>query len=87
MAKSDNVIHYIQDCCSFETEIKGVMFYSGRRQLYTFSRLTFERDPKNSHHEHAFFAKVEGDVLGHVTWEVAEALNLLCVIPNIKIIG
>ena len=78
----------IQDCCSFESQIKGVMFYDGRVHLRTFSTVIFERDYNNSRHKRAFFAKLEeGDVLGHVTWKVAEVLHILVAIPDIEIKG
>ena len=54
MAISDS-----ENCCSFETTVKGVMFYPGVKQLNpaVLSRVKFVKDQKNPIHKKAVFVK------------------------------
>ena len=65
--------------CSFETEVKGVMFYDGRKDLHTdtFVHVYFERDTENVHHPaKAFFVKLcsNNKILGHLNFSTAEVI-------------
>jgi len=72
---------YCGDCCSFETILKGVMFYPGVKQLNpaVLSWVKFIRDENNSFHKKAVFVKLvdSGEILGHLTRQVAEASSMI----------
>jgi len=78
-------------CCSFEAEIKGVMFYEGSRSLtpLTMSHVYFKKDSKNTFHSKAYFVAT-------LQWESkhfrssssrkeAEAVDDLFTIPTVKL--
>ena len=60
----------MKDCCSFETEVKGVMFYEGKDYLQSMSQVYFQRDAGNVHHEKAYAVKLccNDKMLGHVRY-------------------
>ena len=67
----------MKDCCSFETEVKGVMFYKGKDYLQSMSQVYFQRDAGNVHHEKAYAVKLccNDKMLGHVSVDVTEAIH------------
>ena len=79
-------------CCSFEAEVKGVMFYEGRRSLtpLTMSHVYFKKDSRNTLHSKAYFVQHHGgnqNILGHLPWKEAEAVDDLFTIPTVKLSG
>jgi len=66
------------NCCSFETEVKGVMFYEGKEYLKpdVMLHVYFERDAANMHHNKAYMVRLccNNKILGHLSVEVAEAI-------------
>lgn len=66
----------MKDCCSFETQVKGIMFYEGKDYLQPMSQVYFQRDAANVHHDKAYAVKLccNNKMLGHLNVEVAEAV-------------
>ena len=86
---------YSEDCCSFETIVKGVMFYPGVKKLNpavlssVLSRVKFVRDKGNLVHKKAVFVKsISGDeILGHLTRPVTEAASVILEIAGAEMLG
>ena len=82
---------YSEGCCSFETIVKGVMFYPGIKKLNpaVLSRVKFVRDKGNLVHKKAVFVKfISGDeILGHLTRPVAEAASAILEIAGAEMLG
>ena len=78
-------------CCSFEAEIKGIMFYEGRSSLtpLTVLRVYFKKDLRNTFHSKVYFVHYSGNqnILGHLPWKEAEAVDDLFTIPTVKLSG
>ena len=68
----------MEDLCSFEADVKGIMFYSGREHIDStvFSHVYFQRDLENAYHDKAFFVVLcsNDSILGHLSRDVAEAV-------------
>ena len=81
----------IKKLCSFETEVKGVMFYEGKDYLQSMSQIYFQRDAGNVHHKKAYAVKLccNDKMLGHVSVDVAEAIHEIneyaCQRPHVEI--
>ena len=59
----------MKDCCSFNTKVKGIMFYEGKyHDLQSMSHVYFERDAFNVHHDKAYVVKLccNNGMLGHL---------------------
>ena len=71
-----SIAEQIKNCCSFEAEVKGVMFYEGRKYIDSFSYVYFEHDASNIHHKRACVVKLCGNdkAIGHLSYSVAEAI-------------
>ena len=68
----------MKDCCSFETEVKGVMFYEGKDHLRPLLHVYFQKDAAvNVHHDKAYAVKFccNNKMLGHLSIDVAEAIH------------
>ena len=81
-------------CCSFEAEIKGIMFYEGRKSLTPLtmymSHVYFKKDSRNTFHSKAYFAQHYSgnqNILGHLPWKEAKAVDDLFTIPTVKLSG
>ena len=78
-------------CCTFEVEVKGVMFYKGYLELNParFQRVIFTRDYKNSYHTRAYWVKLaETSIrLGHLSRGAAEAWYYVSKIPTVQYLG
>jgi len=75
-------------CCTFEAEVKGVIFCKGYSELNprTFQRIIFTRDYKNTHHARAYWVKLaESNVkLGHLSRDAADTWYYVSKIPTLK---
>ena len=64
-------------CCSFETTIKGVLFYNGHTFLNpaTFQRVYLVRDHLNQYHHKSYWVKLieSNATLDHLSREAADA--------------
>jgi len=82
---------YSEDCCSFETIVKGVMFYPGVKQLNPaiLSRVKFVKDQNNPVHKKACFVTFidSGEILDHLTRSVAEASSMILDISGVEMFG
>ena len=78
-------------CCTFEAEVKGVMFYKGYLELNSsvFQRILLTRDYENTHHTKAYWVKLAdtGVKLGHLSRDTAEAWYYVSKIPTVKYTG
>ena len=67
----------MKDCCSFETEVKGVMFHEGKDDLQSMSHVYFQRNVAKVHHDKAYVMKLycNNKILGHLSVGVAKAIH------------
>ena len=68
------------------------MFYEGRRSLtpLTMSHVYFKKDLRNIVHSKAYFVQHYNEnqnILGHLPWKEAEAVDDLFTIPTVKLSG
>ena len=68
----------MEDLCSFEADVKGIMFYSGCEHIDStvFSHVYLQRDLENAYHGKAFFVFLcsNDSILGHLSRDVAEVV-------------
>ena len=78
-------------CCTFEAEVKGVMFYKGYLELNPtrFQRVMITRDYENTHHARAYWVMLADTSvkLGHLSRDTAEAWYYVSKIPTVKCVG
>ena len=80
-------------CCSCEAEIKGIVFYEGRKSLtpLTMSQVYFKKDSRNTFHSKAYFVQHYSgnqNILGHLPWKEAVVDDLFTIlIPTVKLSG
>jgi len=88
-------VENISACCSFEAEVKGVIFYKGKDSLNPslMQHVVFHKDPGNRHHSKAYFVKLQTGVerklmvLSHLARKEAETIDDLLAIPSVSLSG
>ena len=68
----------VMNCCSFNTEVREVMFYEGKDHLQSMSHVYCERDALNIHRRdkaHAVKLCCNDKMLGHLSVDAAEAIH------------
>ena len=79
------------DCCTFEVEVKGVMFYEGQLKLDSakFQRILIARDYNTQYDSTAYWVKLaENELkLGHLSRNTAKAWHYISKMPTVQYYG